>query len=945
MRVLCLSSLLLACGHHGGGSLGGGDAGGDAGVTDASDGGTTGSDGGTTGSDGGSGTCGSCGAPPADVCEDGSHLRRYDDAPGCAGSACVFPSHVVDCPYGCAAGACEADACSGVACTAPAASCSGSTLRTYTATCTNGTCAIGESDEACANGCAAGACLGPTCGVATCDAPPAATCLDAKVLSGSAELGTCSGSCVYAPLQTLCSTGCFAGACETGSTESIFMPPVPGPSGSTWQSNLAFAVDAAGRPHLAGQDGNRNLTYRHLDETGWHDLTVDTNLGSGVQVALALDPAGSPVIAYLEPTNQRLRYAELRAGSFHIEEVSMTSPAGLNPSIAVDASGVVWIASNDGSQLRVAHGHAGSWTFETLGSYSGATQLAFDPAGVLHLVWGAAQSYANPSGSYSQPPAYHAARVGGVWHIDQVSPHGLVFARGLTFANNGDALVAYGVVGLVGQNDELRLRRYGAIESDVLVESLGNWLYASPIGLYDGRADLKFIERDASTLARGAGDLWTTTTHDFPPYPSVLDAVDGPDGRPRFLANLSSNSPANVSGTAFVIPPACVASCTGATCGSDGCGGTCGTCGAGEACGPDRQCSPWLEETVNLPALVTYPSTDLGIAMSPAGAHHLLVHYDFPEHYYTAGSTQDELFYTTDASGPWELPQPQTVVGIPAGNYAQVAIVPASLQVGPGGEPEAIFAYGLAGYTWSVEHAIPGMQPWMVDWSNSAGQAHPRLLDVARNAAGVTYVITECGYYGDVACVDRRDANGHTTETLTGDYAVAARAAVDSAGHVHILWTHWTTGSTDKVTLEYATDESGTLVSTPIAGEQASGSTDVFHPLIALGPADEIHVAFVHGGSEVHHGAWTGASFAIDVVPAAGALALAVDHAGVPAILAVQGTARLWRPAGATWASEPIPTAGNASAPWLAFDAANRAHVMFEDASSVSRQLRLAWRP
>jgi hypothetical protein len=947
LRVLLVSLLagLVACGHGGDGNHPG-----DGGVT--GDGDITGDGAGSDGSiDPDAGTnplCTGCGAPPADVCVDGTHARHYDSVAGCENNACIYPSHVVDCPYGCANGACQADACGSTTCTAPPPACNGSTLRTSSAVCTNGTCTIAYVDEPCANGCSAGACNGPTCGAVTCDTPPAATCLDPKVLSGSTELGTCSGTCSYGQLQTLCSQGCFGGACDAGSTESIFMPPPPGPSGSTWRSNLAFAVDAAGLPHLAGQDGNGNLTYRHLDESGWHDLTVDTALGSGVQVSIALD-RGVPVIAYYEPTNKRLRYAELRGAAFHIEEVSTTSPAGQYPSIAVDASGVRWIASNDGSLgLRVAHGTAGSWTFESLGtSYSGATQLAFEPAGVLHLVWGANLSQANPSGSYYQPAAYHAYRASGAWHIDQISPHGLVFKRGLSFAANGDALVAYGVVSMVGQNDELRLRRYGAVPSDVLVQSIGNWLDAGAIGVYDGRADLKFIYSSAYTIARSDGDFWSASTHDFPPNPYILDVVDGPDARPRYLASLASNSPANVSGYAFVTPPPCVPSCSGATCGGDGCGGTCGTCATG-ACGPDRQCSAWLEETVNVPALTTYPSQAIAIAMSPAGEHHLLVQYQFPEHYYTAGSSQDELFYLTDATGPWELPSPQTVSGIPSGNYAQTAIVTSSLQLTPAGAPEAIFAYGLAAYTWSVRHAVAGAEPWTVDWSNSAGQATPRLLDIARNAAGIEYVITECGYYGDVACVDRRDGGGHTSQTLTGVYAVAARSVVDSSGHIHILWTHMTNPSSGyHVALEYATDESGTLVSTPLAGETANGSQDVYHPQIALGPSDAIHIAFVHAGAtEVHHGVWNGTDFTIDTAPApaAGAFSLAVDHAGHAALLSTYGPATLYRLDG-TWTSETLPVKGATEYPWLRFDAADKPHAFFADFTSISRQLRLSWKP
>jgi hypothetical protein len=172
---------------------------------------------------------------------------------------------------------------------------------------------------------------------------------------------------------------------------------------------------------------------------------------------------------------------------------------------------------------------------------------------------------------------------------------------------------------------------------------------------------------------------------------------------------------------------------------------------------------------------------------------------------------------------------------------------------------------------------------------------------------------------------------------------------VDAAGHVHILWTHMTSAnSTYHVTLEYATDETGTLVSTPIAGETAPSSSDVFHPLLALGPNGEVHVAFVHaGGTEIHHGVWGAGAFAIDIVPTAagGERALAVDPAGVPHVLAASGTLQLWRLVTGVWTATRIPTNGASSAPWLAFDAAGKPHVMFNDSSQVSSQQRLAWRP
>ncbi|HEY4179401.1 MAG TPA: hypothetical protein VGM90_21300 [Kofleriaceae bacterium] len=918
----------------GGGDDGGG--GGDAGTGDAGGGDAGGGDAGT-------GTCGTCNAP-ANVCVDGAHVRHY--SAGCTGSTCSTSSVIIDCPDGCAAGACLADPCAGVVCTDPSPTCSGSTLRTMSSTCVGGSCVVSESDETCASGCTAGACNATTCGTTTCSSPAPTTCLDAKVLSGPAELSGCNGStCTTATLQTLCSQGCFAGECDAGSTESIFMPSPPGGS---WLGATAFAVDSAGRPNIVGLDSNHNVSWMHLDAAGWHTVTIDTNLGNGVQVSLALDATGTPLVAYYEPTNKRLRYAELRGATFHLEEVSTTSPAGVNPSIAVDASGVRWIASNDGTLgMRVAHGHAGSWTFESVGTYSGATQLAFSPTGVLHLVWGDRVSHAVSSGGYYQPPAYHASRVGGAWHIDAAIPQAIVFKHSLEFAPNGDALFGYGVVSAVGQNDELRLHRYGALPSDALVESIGNWLSVSSVGFYGGATQLQFMQTTGAALAQHAGDLWTTAPHDFAQYISILDVANGPDGTPRFLASLTSNSPSNVSGWAVVTPTACAPSCTGAECGDDGCGGTCGTCGANETCGPDNQCSAWHEDTVDLPALMSYPSMQVAFALAPSGSHHVLIQYQFPEKYYTSGSTQNELFYLTDATSAWPTTA-HVVSGIPTMNYAQTSIASTSMQVGPTGVPEAIYGYKVGGGKWNTLHSTGSSSAWTVDDSISGGDATPRLIATARNASGVEYTFIECGFSGGYVCVTRRDGlTADTSSTLTADSALGASAAVDSMGHAHILWAH---KKATGVTLDYSTDASGSWVTVSIPGETLSASTysDLFHTQLAIGPDGSIHIAFFHmTGGALYHGEWTGSAFAVDTVPATGAtaFALAVDHAGTPVVLAVNGDATLWTQSGVGWTSDAIPTAGNASTAWLGLDAADRPHVFFQDSSAISHQLRLAVKP
>jgi hypothetical protein len=341
-----------------------------------------------------------------------------------------------------------------------------------------------------------------------------------------------------------------------------------------------------------------------------------------------------------------------------------------------------------------------------------------------------------------------------------------------------------------------------------------------------------------------------------------------------------------------------------------------------------------------------------GLAVAPDGSHHVLLRYDFPEHYYTSGSTQDELFYLTDKNGPWDLPSPELVFGIPPMNYAQAMIIPSSIQVGPTGAPEALYVSGLAASFWTLNHATrtaPGT--WTADWSDRNEMARPNLLGVARNAGGVLYLFWECGYYGDVLCVDRRAGGASALSNLTGAYGLALSAGVDSAGHAHVLWTEGlgTNGITSSQ-LVYSTDASGSWVPTVLPGSTSMATSDVFAPHLAIAPDDTVHIVFKDLSGRIQHGVLGANGFVLDPVGASGQLALAVDGGGTPWVLAaLSSSVALYRPgAGGAWASEALPMAGGPAyldSPWLGFDAAGKPHAFFSDSSGQSSQLRLGWKP
>ncbi len=930
------------------GSVHGPDASADSDAGPAADGGGSTDSGGLTPDSGGgtpdasSETCSNCGAVPANVCADAYNLKVYDSAPGCIGGQCVFPSRLETCPGGCSQGSCQVDPCANKSCSAPGPTCAdANTLRHSSSSCVSGSCVTSTLDQTCAQGCTAGACAAPSCGSGRCDSPSPATCLDPKIIQRSFPVGSCSaGNCSYAADQTWCSLGCLGGYCSPGSSTARFYP-------ARTAYSIAFAVDAADRPHRVETDSAGNVYWIALDETGWREVQVDSNLGSGVQVSLALDSSGSPVIAYFEPTNKRLRYAERRGGTFQIEEVSTASPAGRAPSIAVDGAGTRWISfSDDALGIRVARGQSGNWTFDNLAPGKAAlTQIAIDPSGVAHVVWGDPKSEAVASGSYYQPPAFHAKRIGGNWQTQQLDPNGLVFKHGLTFAANGDALIAYGVVAGVGQNDELRLRRDGAINSDELLSSVGNLLSTRALGLYDGARALKFVNQDASILQRNDDGTYIPIALDVPPFTNLIDVAAGPGGEPRFLVNMNPNTPSGVSGSAYYKPAPCFSRCGMANCGADSCGYSCGSCAAGLSCGPAGTCSAWHFEQVNLPRLVSYPSPQLSVALDGKGALHVLDLYQFPERYYTSGTTQNELFYWTD---PLALPQPQTVVGIPSGAYAKEAIAPTSLLVDRQGKPEAVYAYAQSGANWTIDFASKSGASWATQALDSNGRQSPGMRAAARNEAGVVYVVYRCGYYSDVFCADRYEG-GNVAKSNVGSSADAraASVAVDAQGHAHVLWTHGMAGSPyNSAVLEYATDASGSWVSTPISGQQSNTTSEPFSPRIALAPDGTVSIAFNDLTGALTVGTLRSPGFSLEAVPNGSGVfsfGFAVDPSGRPAVLASTPLGMLFlRREASSWSQELIPySSGGGTGPsWLAFDAAGSPHAVFWD--SV---LRHAWRP
>lgn len=125
---------------------------------------------------------GDCTSPPANECEDATHMRVYESPGTCEDGTCRYAYRVTECAHGCVDGSCVSGPCEGVDCsTPPDDHCVDAvTLRDYegAGTCVDGTCSFPFTDVDCsetpADHCADDTTLRQYTGGGTCDALTAA---------------------------------------------------------------------------------------------------------------------------------------------------------------------------------------------------------------------------------------------------------------------------------------------------------------------------------------------------------------------------------------------------------------------------------------------------------------------------------------------------------------------------------------------------------------------------------------------------------------------------------------------------------------------------------------------------------------------------------------------------------------------------------------------------
>ncbi|RMF81991.1 MAG: hypothetical protein D6739_08740, partial [Nitrospirae bacterium] len=214
----------------------------------------------------------------------------------------------------------------------------------------------------------------------------------------------------------------------------------------------ALAVDAtpgAGIPHAAF--GGDHLYYGREVEGAWQVEMVDGERGVGRDAALAVDPGGTVHIAYWDEVQGVLKVAWGHSGSWSFQTVGTTGGVSPRPSVALWSDGRMAVAYRTAEGLRVARlDAAGNLVADELrreGSVSGSSSLV-TPDGHLHVVYVVEALLGSGIGSRGR--LFHEEFDGTSWWVEAVTcfcPYDVdvtsAITPGLASDGSGGLAVAY----------------------------------------------------------------------------------------------------------------------------------------------------------------------------------------------------------------------------------------------------------------------------------------------------------------------------------------------------------------------------------------------------------------------------------------------------------------------------------------------------------------------
>jgi hypothetical protein len=226
--------------------------------------------------------------------------------------------------------------------------------------------------------------------------------------------------------------------------------------GSTWVEDIArdpghdgwdatISIGNDGVIHAAGVDPaqfgrTEGVEYYRNAGSGWEV----TQIGSGpipyqYNVALALDPEGSPSLTYYNDVDQDLVFARLDNGSWNLEKAAEEGNVGKYSSLAYDFDGrpaVTFFRQTGSTAGEIVYATRGDngWTLETIGDLAAFSELnarrnsslAFDSQGRANV------AFADTQG------VWYAVRGESGWEIQRIVVAGLPLGQLVSLAIDGD---------------------------------------------------------------------------------------------------------------------------------------------------------------------------------------------------------------------------------------------------------------------------------------------------------------------------------------------------------------------------------------------------------------------------------------------------------------------------------------------------------------------------
>jgi Immunoglobulin I-set domain/Immunoglobulin domain len=228
--------------------------------------------------------------------------------------------------------------------------------------------------------------------------------------------------------SSMAGIGWATGAATSWSLSSVPIPAELAPS------NLSMVLDRNDRPHVAYMNfalgGDRSLRYVYYDGAQWVEGGANQGIvGTGLwtptiafsNTYLALDAAGTPHIAYAQPSDPinaygPMQYATLTGGAGGSWQVEPLGLLGVDPSLAIGSDDVPRLVFNGDAGIVYGYRSGGVWQFETIvaAEWGSSCALALSDADVPVVSFGMT----------ANEDMYIARRGAGGWVVTRVDGDG-----------------------------------------------------------------------------------------------------------------------------------------------------------------------------------------------------------------------------------------------------------------------------------------------------------------------------------------------------------------------------------------------------------------------------------------------------------------------------------------------------------------------------------------